>query len=194
MSVATISFNFQNARGTLAEIPTLLDGQFYWAEDSQQLFIGTAASGNLAITGSTGVFPISIGNVAHKWLNSYDDTTGLFTQSQPGFTDLSGSISTGQIPSSTITVAQITATGTPSSSTFLNGAGQWATPSGGGSVNGSTVSNQLNNSSGSPAAIRTSRAKSVVRMSRICRRSPVSQSSVAQARSWRFPATTPCPK
>jgi hypothetical protein len=134
MSVATISFNFQNARGTLAEIPTLLDGQLYWSEDSAQLFIGTAASGNLAITGSTGVFPISITKVSHQWLDSYDDTTGLFTQSQPGFSDLSGSIATGQIPSATITIAQINATGSPSSSTFLRGDGAWATPSGGGSV------------------------------------------------------------
>lgn len=143
MSTATISFNFQNARGTLAELPTLLDGQFYWTEDTQQLFIGTAASGNVAVTPGGGVFPVSIPNVANKWLNSYDAATGLFTQTQPGFSNLSGSIATGQIPAATITVAQINATGSPSSSTVLYGDGHWGTISGGSSVsvNGSTVSN-----------------------------------------------------
>jgi len=181
MPSATIFFSFQNARGPVADMPILLDGQFWWAEDTKQLYIGTLSSGNLAITGSTGVFPISISNVAHKWLNSYDATTGLFTQTQPAysdisgtptqpgntpsvshefltsydsstgifgqgqpaFSDLSGSIATGQIPAATITVAQINATGTPSSSTFLRGDGSWASASGGSSVsvNGSSVSN-----------------------------------------------------
>lgn len=34
--------------------------------------------------------PISIVKVAHEWLDSYDSTTGLFTQSQPAYSDLSG--------------------------------------------------------------------------------------------------------
>lgn len=36
--------------------------------------------------------------VAHQWLNSYDAATGLFTASQPAFSDISGTASTGQIP------------------------------------------------------------------------------------------------
>jgi hypothetical protein len=38
----------------------------------------------------------TISNVAHKWLNSYNATTGLFTQTQPDFTDLTGSIASSQ--------------------------------------------------------------------------------------------------
>jgi hypothetical protein len=134
MSTASILFTFQNARGTLADIPTLADGQLYWAEDTQQLFIGTTSSGNLAITSGGGVFPISISKVTHEWLDSYNAATGLFTQSQPAFADLSGSIATGQIPALTVTVAQIDATGAPSSTTYLRGDGSWATVSGGGAV------------------------------------------------------------
>lgn len=44
------------------------------------------------------VAPVSMAEVAHKWLDSYDSTTGGFTQSQPAFTDISGAASTGQIP------------------------------------------------------------------------------------------------
>lgn len=41
-------------------------------------------------TGAPGVFPKSIGPVAHEWVNSYDSTTGNFTLLQPDFSDLSG--------------------------------------------------------------------------------------------------------
>lgn len=61
------------------------------------------------------------------------------------FTQLAGSIATGQIPSTTVTVAQINATGTPSSSTFLRGDGTWNTPAGGGNVSntGTPTSGQV---------------------------------------------------
>lgn len=42
--------------------------------------------------------PITIGASAHLWLNSYDSTTGLFTATQPAFTDISGSLAGGQLP------------------------------------------------------------------------------------------------
>lgn len=144
MSGASILFTFQNARGTAADIPAALaDGQLYYAEDSKRLFIGTAADGNIALTPGGGVFPTSIGPTAHEWINSYNASAGTFTLSQPAFSDLSGSIATGQIPALTVGVSQINATGTPSSTTFLRGDGSWATVSAGSSVsvNGSTVSN-----------------------------------------------------
>lgn len=40
--------------------------------------------------GSSGTFPQTITKVTHDWLDSYDSLTGLFTQSQPSYTDLSG--------------------------------------------------------------------------------------------------------
>lgn len=36
------------------------------------------------------VLPETIANAAHKWLNSYDASTGLFTQTQPDYSDLTG--------------------------------------------------------------------------------------------------------
>lgn len=44
----------------------------------------------------------SISEVSHKWLDSYDASTGDFTQSQPAFSDISGSITSGQQPSTTV--------------------------------------------------------------------------------------------
>lgn len=42
--------------------------------------------------------PESLAEVTHEWLDSYDSTTGLFTQSQPAFADVSGVLSPSQIP------------------------------------------------------------------------------------------------
>ena len=63
--------------------------------------------------------------VAHKWLSSYDDATGFFTQSQPDFTDLSGQADITQMPASgisgTVPLAKITGLGADGSLTFVNG-------------------------------------------------------------------------
>ena len=40
------------------------------------------------------------GPTAHQWLSAYNATTGAFTLSQPAFTDISGSLAVGQLPSS----------------------------------------------------------------------------------------------
>lgn len=48
--------------------------------------------------GLTFTIPVSIVKVAHQWLDSYDSTTGLFTQSQPAAADLSdGTTGTGAV-------------------------------------------------------------------------------------------------
>ena len=46
----------------------------------------------LAYAGTTviQIVPQSIGPVAHEWLNSYNAATGLFTESQPNYSDLTG--------------------------------------------------------------------------------------------------------
>lgn len=53
---------------------------------------GSGAPGFVAIGAADlpGVFAQTFANVAHKWLNSYDSTTGLFTQTQPDYSDLTG--------------------------------------------------------------------------------------------------------
>ena len=69
--------------------------------------------------------PQSIAAVAHYWLNSYNSSTGAFTATQPAFTDISGQITTGQLPASglsvTITTAKLTVGGTQGSMTFTTG-------------------------------------------------------------------------
>jgi hypothetical protein len=52
------------------------------------------------------------------------------------------------VPDASFTVAKLSATGTPSASTYLRGDGAWATPSGGGSPGGSSESIQYNDGAG----------------------------------------------
>jgi len=42
---------------------------------------------------STTTIPTTLANASHKWLNSYDQTTGAFTQTQPAISDLTATIS-----------------------------------------------------------------------------------------------------
>lgn len=50
-----------------------------------------SVSGNiLTIASAGGTFPQTIANASHKWLNSYNAATGLFTQTQPDYSDLTG--------------------------------------------------------------------------------------------------------
>ncbi len=89
----------------------------------------------LAYVGTTliQIVPQSIGPVTHEWVNSYDAATGLFSENQPAFTDISGTAATSQI-----------GTGTPSAGKYVDGGtGAWtALPSSGASVisiNGQTT-------------------------------------------------------
>jgi hypothetical protein len=47
---------------------------------------------------------ITFGAVAHEFLTSYSATTGLFTAAQPAFSDISGTISSGQLPARTASI------------------------------------------------------------------------------------------
>jgi hypothetical protein len=71
--------------------------------------INLATGGNGGVTGDlpfaqvSGVpaFPVTKTAVTSEWLNSYDSTTGAFTQTQPSFTDISGVAAAAQLPSAT---------------------------------------------------------------------------------------------
>jgi hypothetical protein len=71
------------------------------------------------------VEPLNTPAVAHQWLNSYDAATGAFTQTQPAFSDISGTLSAAQLPATgisvTITTAALTTGGTQGSMTFTDG-------------------------------------------------------------------------
>lgn len=62
---------------------------------------------------------------AHEWLDSFNDASGVFGQSQPEFADISGQLASSQLPvagvSATVTLAQLTTGGTQGSLTITNG-------------------------------------------------------------------------
>lgn len=60
-----------------------------------------------------------------------DHTTYYIPQT---FSDLTGNVSAGQLPSSGVPISNIAATGIASSSTYLRGDGSWSTPSGSGGM------------------------------------------------------------
>lgn len=69
----------------------------------------TCAQVSYSQLGGTPVLPATIAVAAHEWLNSYTSTTGLFTQSQPTYADLGGTVPTWN-QNTTGTAANITAT------------------------------------------------------------------------------------
>ena len=66
------------------------------------------------------IVPKTIIAAAHEWLNSYDATTGSFTQTQPAFTDISGVAAPAQLPTPTgSTLGGVEAAG-PITSEWIN--------------------------------------------------------------------------
>ena len=61
------------------------------------------------------IVPVTFGAVAHEFLTAYNAATGAWTAAQPAFSDISGSLSTSQLPSAglsvTITTAKLTTLG-----------------------------------------------------------------------------------
>jgi hypothetical protein len=72
--------------------------------------INLASSGNGGVYGElpwtkisgTPAFPVTTTAVTSEWLNSYNSTTGAFTQTQPAFSDISGTLTAAQEPSTTV--------------------------------------------------------------------------------------------
>ena len=50
------------------------------------------SDGVVSFTIPSPTLPQTIAAVSHKWLNSYNATTGLFTQTQPAYSDISGTV------------------------------------------------------------------------------------------------------
>lgn len=88
----------------------------YFANRAWVAFLGTTA---LPVT------PASAGPTTHEWINSYNATTGVFTLTQPAFSDISGTLVPAQLPTVGLTVvvttAALTLGGTQGSMTFTKG-------------------------------------------------------------------------
>ena len=77
------NFVFQNYRGLLANIGTLADGQLYWAEDTDTLYIGTAASGNVIIAAHSASVSSVFGRTGAVTAQSGDYTVAEVTGAAP---------------------------------------------------------------------------------------------------------------
>lgn len=77
------------------------DGTNFWAETLQ-------------------IVPQTFNAVAHEWLNSYSAITGLFTATQPAFTDISGTVAPSQLPTPTTSTLGGVEANTPVAHEWLN--------------------------------------------------------------------------
>src|SRR3569833_11598 len=57
---------------------------------------------------SSTVVPNNLNTVSHQFLNAYNSTTGNFSSGQPDFSDLTGTITSAQLPSSGVTAGSYT--------------------------------------------------------------------------------------
>ncbi|VVC05613.1 Uncharacterised protein [uncultured archaeon] len=58
------------------------------------------ANGVISTTGNI-ISPVNIGPIQNEWINSYDALTGEFTLAQPSYSNISGTISSGSLPTPT---------------------------------------------------------------------------------------------
>lgn len=126
-------FSTNGGTGTVTYTPTsgLINGAASWVLPEGGLFL-IAFDGVNWKTSDVLVLAQTFNAVAHEWLNSYSATTGIFTATQPAFTDISGNLATSQLPTAglttTITTAKLTSGGANGSMTFTNGLLTASTP------------------------------------------------------------------
>src|SRR5271166_370505 len=84
-------FTFQNFRGPAADMPTLADGQLYWQEDTNELWIGTP-TGNESVSSSSGVTSIATSGLA---TGGPITTTGTINVSGSGSTTTAATATSG---------------------------------------------------------------------------------------------------
>jgi hypothetical protein len=79
------------------------------------------------LTDAGGPIPSTLANASHKWLNSYTQSTGAFTQTQPADTDLTGTTAGAELYVTASAVAELATT---AYSVKVSGATNpsWATP------------------------------------------------------------------
>lgn len=102
------------------------------------------AARTYTLPNASGTIPISVNGQTADASGNITISTGSIADGDKGDITVSASGATWTIDNGVVTVAKISATGTPSSTTFLRGDGTWATPSGGGG-GGYTVTSQTAN-------------------------------------------------
>jgi hypothetical protein len=74
---------------------------------------------------SVPLLPETFTPVTNEWVTGYNSSTGTFSGSQPAFSNVSGNLTSGQLPTSgisvTVVLAQLTSLGSPGSLTVVNG-------------------------------------------------------------------------
>jgi hypothetical protein len=107
--------------------------------------LGIDSQGNAvscsAATGGGGQLPATKANVVNQWFNSYDSTTGLFTSTQPGFGNLSGTATAGQLPGTVVYNNQTNTYGAGFKQVFSSSASTAGTNHSGVSADPSTLVN-----------------------------------------------------
>ena len=79
-----------------ATTPQTINGGATYNILKNQLCVVTMTGGAWFATAYP-IVPLNTPAVPHQWLNSYSDTTGVFGQLQPGFSDISGTLQTAQL-------------------------------------------------------------------------------------------------
>lgn len=77
---------------------------------STAVSVSTIAQTVVDNTVSSSVIPLTILRVGHEWLDSFSSASGLFTQSQPSFSDISGTLINSQLPTSGVVAGSYTIT------------------------------------------------------------------------------------
>jgi hypothetical protein len=60
------------------------------------------ATGCASLTGGAGTLPATNAGAAHQWFSSYNSSTGVFTTTQPAFSDISGVSTKAQDPATSV--------------------------------------------------------------------------------------------
>jgi hypothetical protein len=139
LSLYPASGNFTSTLGSAATASNTVNF-FATAPTTGDVIKCVTSSTTCTLTDANGPIPSSLANATHKWLNSYTQSTGAFTQTQPSDTDLAGTTNGAELYVTSSAVAELATT---AYSVKVSGATNpsWATPTANGQCFMSAASN-----------------------------------------------------